>query len=173
MRVHLRLVKVIITCKLNMIRRWNLHQLISFVESLKSLWAYGCKPWVTKLSIVRHTLGMLTANIVVMRRKGCRTSHVIITWHFAVWTAVEPLIHPAFISYSILLQAWQITQTFFCLHNHLPWNMLTLPEAMDTGATCVLMYLHVTIASGLAWVEHFWNDLLECVNESQVNACAV
>ena len=37
---------------------------------------------------------------------------------------------------------------------HSPRNVLTLHEAMDTGATCVLTYIDVTVASGLAWVEH-------------------
>ena len=103
MHVHLRLIKVIITHEPNMIWRWNLHQSTSLVESHKTLEAHGCKPWVTNLSIIHHTLGILTANIVATWRKACRTSHVTITWHFAVRTTVEPLIHPAFISFSIWL----------------------------------------------------------------------
>ena len=45
--------------------------------------------------------------------------------------------------------------------NRLPLNVLTLPEAMDTGAMCYGV-LHVTIESGLAWVEHSW--IFSCLN---------
>ena len=35
----------------------------SFYNSRKTLEAHGCKPWVTNLLIVSHTLSILTANI--------------------------------------------------------------------------------------------------------------
>ena len=170
--VNLRHVKVIITRERKMIRRWNLHESISLGKSQKSLETHGCKPWATKLSTVCHTLGILTTNIIAMWRRACRTSHVIITWHFAIQTAVEPLIHLTLISFSIWLQAWQITRTVY-LGNYLPWNVLTLPEAMATGATCVLKYLHVTVTSSLTWVDYSWNFLLQYIKESQVNMCVV
>ena len=44
-------------------QRWNRHQSTSLAESQKALEAHGCKPWLTNLSIVPHTLGILTANI--------------------------------------------------------------------------------------------------------------
>ena len=56
--VHL----VFIVCKLNATWRLNLHQLTSLAESQKALEAHDSKPWVTNLSIVPHTLGILTAN---------------------------------------------------------------------------------------------------------------
>ena len=46
-----------------MIWRWNCHQWTYLAKSQKALEAHGCKPWVTKLLIVSHTFGILTANI--------------------------------------------------------------------------------------------------------------
>ena len=46
-----------------MMGRQNLNQLTSLAKAQKALEAHGCKPWVTNLSIVPHTLGILTANI--------------------------------------------------------------------------------------------------------------
>ena len=43
--------------------RWNLHQATSLAKSQKTLEADGSKLWVTKLSIIPHTLGILTAKI--------------------------------------------------------------------------------------------------------------
>ena len=61
--IHLRLLKVLITRKPNMIWWWNLHPSTSLAEAQKTLEAHGSKPWVTNLSIVPRTLGILTANI--------------------------------------------------------------------------------------------------------------
>ena len=55
--VHLRLIKVFVTHKPNMMWRWNLHKSTSLAESQKVLEAHGCKSWVGNLSIVPHTLG--------------------------------------------------------------------------------------------------------------------
>ena len=41
--------------------------------------ACSCKTWLIKLSIVPHALSVLTANIVAMHMKACRTSHMTIT----------------------------------------------------------------------------------------------
>ena len=41
----------------------NLRQSTSLAKSWEALEVHGCKPWVTNLSIVSHTLGILTANI--------------------------------------------------------------------------------------------------------------
>ena len=49
--------------KPNVIWRRNLHQLTSLAKSQKALEAHGCKRWVTNLSIIPHTLGILTAKI--------------------------------------------------------------------------------------------------------------
>ena len=38
----------------------------SLSDSQKALEAHGCKPWLTNLSIVPHTLGILTANITYL-----------------------------------------------------------------------------------------------------------
>ena len=38
-------------------------QLTSLAKSQKALEAHGRKPWLTNLSMIPHTLGMLTANI--------------------------------------------------------------------------------------------------------------
>ena len=46
-----------------MIWRQNLHQTTSLFEVQKALEAHGYKPCVTDLSIVLHTLGILTADI--------------------------------------------------------------------------------------------------------------
>ena len=62
-RVHMRLVKVCITHDPSIIFKRNLHQSIYFTKSKKLLEARGCKPWVTNLSIIPHTLGVLTTNI--------------------------------------------------------------------------------------------------------------
>ena len=69
--------KVFLTRKPNMIRRWNLH--LSLAESQKkTLEAHGCKPWVAKLSMVPHTLGILTANVTycVIFLEDINESHV-------------------------------------------------------------------------------------------------
>ena len=63
MHVHLRLLQVLITHEPNTIYRRNLYPSTSLAESQKAVEARGCKPWVPNLSIVPHTLGMLTANI--------------------------------------------------------------------------------------------------------------
>ena len=42
---------------------WKFLQSTSLAKSQKALEARSCKPWVTNLSIVPHTLGILTANI--------------------------------------------------------------------------------------------------------------
>ena len=55
--------KFFITHEPNLIWRWNLHPSTSLVESRKALKAHGCKPWVTNLSVVPHTLGIPTANV--------------------------------------------------------------------------------------------------------------
>ena len=62
--IHLRLVKVFITHKLNIIRKWNKHVDWSTTpaESQKALEAHGCKHWVTNLSIVLHALSTCTAH---------------------------------------------------------------------------------------------------------------
>ena len=39
---------------------------------------------VTKLLTVWHTVGILITNIVIIRRKACRTFHVTITWHIVI-----------------------------------------------------------------------------------------
>ena len=44
-----------------MLWRQNLHLSTSLAESQKAVGAHGCKFWVINLSIVPHTLGMLTA----------------------------------------------------------------------------------------------------------------
>ena len=46
-----------------MIWRQNLHQFTCLTESQKALEVHGCKLWETNLSIVPHTLGLLTANV--------------------------------------------------------------------------------------------------------------
>ena len=51
---HLRLIKVAITCELDMTWWWSLHQLTSLTELQKALEAHGCKPWVTNLSIIPY-----------------------------------------------------------------------------------------------------------------------
>ena len=45
----------------------NIPLALKHAESQKALEAHGCKPWVTNLSIVPHTLGTLAANIVYCR----------------------------------------------------------------------------------------------------------
>ena len=50
-RVHLRLTKVFVTHKQNMIRWWNLYQLTSLDES-QICEAHGCKPWIANLSTI-------------------------------------------------------------------------------------------------------------------------
>ena len=40
----------------------GLIQSTSGAESWKAVEAHGCKPWVTNLSIIPHTLGLQTAN---------------------------------------------------------------------------------------------------------------
>ena len=59
---HLRL-QVFMTHKRNMIWKPNLHQSISLAEAQKALEAHGCKFSVTSLSIVPHTLGILSTNV--------------------------------------------------------------------------------------------------------------
>ena len=46
-----------------MIWRWNLHPLTSLAEVQNALEAHSGKPWVTNLSIVLQTLGILTASV--------------------------------------------------------------------------------------------------------------
>ena len=60
---HLRLVKVFTTHKPNMVWKCNLHQSTSLTKSRKTRKAHACKSWVPNLSIVPHTLGILTTNI--------------------------------------------------------------------------------------------------------------
>ena len=55
--------KIFLTHNPNMMWRWHLHKSTSLAESQKALEAHGCKPWVTNLLIISHTLGILTANI--------------------------------------------------------------------------------------------------------------
>ena len=41
----------------------SLHQLTSLTGSQKAVEVHSCQPWVSPLSIVPHSLGILTANI--------------------------------------------------------------------------------------------------------------
>ena len=59
--LHLRLAEVSITCEPNTMWRQNLHQLTYLTTS--QIEAHSCKPWVTNLSIIPHTLGIITVNI--------------------------------------------------------------------------------------------------------------
>ena len=61
--VYLRLVKVFITPKPNTMWRQHLHPLTSLDHLQKAFEAHSCKPWETNLSVVPHTLGILTTNI--------------------------------------------------------------------------------------------------------------
>ena len=54
-RVHLR--------QRNVVWRRNSHQSTYLAKTQTVLKADGCKPWVTNLSIVPYTLGILTANV--------------------------------------------------------------------------------------------------------------
>ena len=63
MHIRSRFGNAFVTCEPTMIRRWILHQSTSLAKSQKAVEAHGCKPWVANLSIVPHTLGILTANI--------------------------------------------------------------------------------------------------------------
>ena len=46
-----------------MIWTQNLQQSTYSAKLQKALEAHGCEPWVTNISIVPHTLGILTKNI--------------------------------------------------------------------------------------------------------------
>ena len=62
-RVHLTLIQVFMTRKPNIIWKLNIHQSTTLTESRKTIEAHGRKPWVTNLSIVPHTLGVLFTTI--------------------------------------------------------------------------------------------------------------
>ena len=56
----------------------TVHQSTSLTKSLKALEAHGCKPWVTKLSIIPHTLDILTANTIHNCRILCAREYMYV-----------------------------------------------------------------------------------------------
>ena len=59
-----------------MMWRANSHLSTSLPEAQKALEAHGCKLLVTNLSIVPHTLGILTANITGCINQYQENTHV-------------------------------------------------------------------------------------------------
>ena len=89
--VHLRTLKVCITCKLSIMWRWTLHQWTSLAEAQKALQAHGCKPWVTQLidhlPYIRYTghkcclLYISWRRLSISSERGCSIANQWKAWH--------------------------------------------------------------------------------------------
>ena len=84
-----------------------------------------------------------------------------------VQVVAEPLMHQTFTPQSGRMRDRSLKPSEFLTVSWEAFFRYTKP--------CVhtLTYLHATVTSSFAQVEHFWNSLLENVNESQVNATLV
>ena len=170
--------KAFITHELSVTQKWNLHQLTSLTESQKALEAHGCKPWVTNISIVPHTLDILTSN-------------TRITYCIIVSKGTGSLSAPNFNS-TDNDQPWKkaCCEIPTRVHPHLPgltlnqyttWlasiksGALSDPVPFDTGVQRWLLATNRDcIAVGLSFEspsmrKNYCLILLQYINESQVN----
>ena len=143
-----------------MIWRPNLHQSTSLVKAQKALEAHGCKFSVTNLSIVPHTLVILTANVtycinffeLLISLKWTRAwyNHALLAW-----------LIKSYVQQTVLLYTWaNLCQT----DNHSQFQSQSTPHRMV--CYCTKRSLHRKYIT--TWTSCNWNLLLKQSHNEEV-----